>query len=80
MSEVLGWAVHQPKQALELLAFNAGLLQSEEVEIAVDQCGICHSDLSCINSVFIFLTYSIIKIRHIYIGKIRTRIVLDINC
>jgi uncharacterized zinc-type alcohol dehydrogenase-like protein len=50
MTEINGWAAHGAKQKLELYTFEAGELQAEEVEIAVDHCGICHSDLSMLNN------------------------------
>jgi uncharacterized zinc-type alcohol dehydrogenase-like protein len=45
-----GWASHGPKQKLERFSYNPGPLGSKEVEIAVENCGLCHSDLSIINN------------------------------
>ncbi|WP_114238702.1 NAD(P)-dependent alcohol dehydrogenase [Dyella sp. C9] len=50
MSHMQGWAVQQAGQPLVLTAFDLGPLGAEEVEVAVDYCGICHSDLSMINN------------------------------
>ena len=50
MTEILGWAAQAAKQKLELRSFNLGDLPPEEVEIAVEHCGICHSDLSVLNN------------------------------
>lgn len=50
MSEIYGWAATSPRQSLELSTFKWAELDPEEVEIAVDHCGLCHSDLSCINN------------------------------
>ncbi len=50
MTEIRGWATHGPKQKLELFTYQAGTLGPEEVEIAVEHCGLCHSDLSIINN------------------------------
>lgn len=50
MTEIRGWATHGPKQKLELFTYQAGTLGAEEVEIAVEHCGLCHSDLSIINN------------------------------
>jgi uncharacterized zinc-type alcohol dehydrogenase-like protein len=50
MTEIHGWAAHSAKQKLELYSFDAGELQPEDVEIAVEHCGICHSDLSMLNN------------------------------
>lgn len=50
MSEIRGWASHGAKQELKPYTFDAGPLGPEEVEIAVEHCGLCHSDLSVINN------------------------------
>ncbi|MDD1606884.1 MAG: alcohol dehydrogenase catalytic domain-containing protein, partial [Methylococcaceae bacterium] len=50
MTEIHGWAARGPKQKLELYTFDAGQLAPEDVEIAVEHCGICHSDLSILNN------------------------------
>ncbi len=50
MTEIQAWASHGPSQKLERFAFNPGALGPEDVEIAVDYCGLCHSDLSIINN------------------------------
>lgn len=50
MTEIKAWASHGPKQKLERFSYNPGPLGSEEVEIAVEYCGLCHSDLSIINN------------------------------
>ena len=49
MTEIHAWASHGPKQRLEPFSFNLGSLGPEEVEIVVEHCGLCHSDLSIIN-------------------------------
>jgi uncharacterized zinc-type alcohol dehydrogenase-like protein len=36
--------------ALEPFDYDPGALKDEEVEIDVESCGICHSDLSMINN------------------------------
>ena len=38
------------KQALQPFEYNPGPLGSEQVEIAVESCGICHSDLSMLDN------------------------------
>lgn len=50
MSTITGWAATAAGQPLELTTFDVGELGAEEVEVAVDYCGICHSDLSMINN------------------------------
>jgi uncharacterized zinc-type alcohol dehydrogenase-like protein len=50
MSSITGWAASAAGQPLERATFDVGELGVEEVEVAVDYCGICHSDLSMINN------------------------------
>lgn len=49
MTQIQAWASHGPKQELKRYTYDPGPLGAEEVEIAVDYCGLCHSDLSIIN-------------------------------
>lgn len=50
MSTMKGWAAQGAGKPLVLSEFDLGPLGAEEVEVAVDYCGICHSDLSMINN------------------------------
>jgi uncharacterized zinc-type alcohol dehydrogenase-like protein len=50
MTQIHGWAARGAKQPLVPYEFDAGPLGPEEVEIAVDSCGLCHSDLSVVNN------------------------------
>ncbi len=50
MAKTCGWAAHQAKQALVPYEFDLGLLGAQEVEVAVEYCGLCHSDLSVLNN------------------------------
>lgn len=50
MSTVKAYAASSPKAALQPFKFTQGPLGEEEVEIAVDYCGICHSDLSVLHN------------------------------
>ncbi|RCS29135.1 NAD(P)-dependent alcohol dehydrogenase [Rhodanobacter denitrificans] len=50
MSSITGWAASAAGQPLKLATFDVGDLGAEEVEVAVDYCGICHSDLSMIGN------------------------------
>ena len=45
-----GWAATAPGAALERHSYDPGPLGAEEVEIAVEYCGICHSDQSMIDN------------------------------
>ena len=45
-----GWAATKQGEALAPLEFDAGELHPEQVQIKVESCGICHSDLSMIDN------------------------------
>src|SRR5690349_8362074 len=40
------WAAKAPKQPMVLEALDLGRLGADDVEVAVEHCGLCHSDLS----------------------------------
>jgi uncharacterized zinc-type alcohol dehydrogenase-like protein len=44
------WVAKAPKQPLVLEAVDLGPLGPEDVEVAVEHCGLCHSDLSVLNN------------------------------
>jgi uncharacterized zinc-type alcohol dehydrogenase-like protein len=50
MSIIHAWAAHSPKQALVPYEYEAGELGPDEIEIAVEYSGLCHSDLSVLNN------------------------------
>jgi len=45
-----GWAATAPRAALQPYQYQPGALGAEEVEVAVEYCGICHSDQSMIDN------------------------------
>lgn len=57
---IRAWAATGPKQPLERYEYDPGALGPEEVEIAVETCGICHSDLSIINNEWGISTYPVV--------------------
>jgi uncharacterized zinc-type alcohol dehydrogenase-like protein len=69
MTSIQGWAVHSPKQKLELFTFEAGPLGSEEVEIEIEHCGICHADLSMIKNEWGMSQFPLIP-GHEVVGKV----------
>ncbi|OQK16814.1 alcohol dehydrogenase [Methyloprofundus sedimenti] len=69
MTEIQAWASHGPKQKLERFAFNPGALDPEGVEIAVEYCGLCHSDLSIINNDWGISQYPVVP-GHEAIGRV----------
>jgi len=50
MTMIKAYAAMEAGGALEPYEFDAGELGRNEVEIAVESCGLCHSDLSMINN------------------------------
>src|SRR3954462_14227025 len=44
------WVAKSAKQPMALETIDPGSLGGEEVEVAVDYCGLCHSDLSALNN------------------------------
>jgi alcohol/geraniol dehydrogenase (NADP+) len=44
------WVAKKAKQPLVLETVDLGPIQAEDVEIAVENCGLCHSDLSVLNN------------------------------
>jgi uncharacterized zinc-type alcohol dehydrogenase-like protein len=69
MTEIHGWAARGAKQKLELYTFDAGQLKPEEVEVAVEHCGICHSDLSLRNNDWGNAQYPVI-LGHEAVGRV----------
>ena len=50
MTAVQAWAARAAGRPLERFEFDAGPLGADEVEIAVEHCGVCHSDLSMLHN------------------------------
>ena len=44
------WVAKAPKQPMALETVDPGPLGAEDVEVAVEHCGLCHSDLSVLNN------------------------------
>ena len=51
------YAVDSPESGFELREFDEGPLGRDEVEVAVEYCGICHSDLSMMRNEWGMTTY-----------------------
>ena len=47
---VHAWATKGPNQRLVPYTYEAGELAADDVEIAVENCGLCHSDVSVMNN------------------------------
>lgn len=69
MTTVRAWAALAAGQRLERYDYSPGPLGAEEVEIAVEYCGLCHSDLSMIDNAWQFSTYPLVP-GHEAVGRI----------
>lgn len=69
MKQIKAWATHGPKEKLVPYEFDPGPLKPEEVEVEVEHCGLCHSDLSVINNDWGISKYPLIP-GHEVVGKI----------
>lgn len=69
MATIKAWAAKGPNQPLEPFEYDPGPLGAEEVEIAVDHCGICHSDLSVLRDEWGLSTYPAV-LGHEVIGRV----------
>jgi len=69
MSQIQAWASHGSKQKLERYTYDLGPLGAEEVEISIDYCGLCHSDLSIVNNEWGITKYPVVP-GHEVVGTI----------
>ena len=69
MSKIKSYAAPQAGAELELYEYDAGDLKPEDVEIQVEYCGICHSDLSMIDNEWGFSQYPLVA-GHEVIGRV----------
>jgi uncharacterized zinc-type alcohol dehydrogenase-like protein len=69
MSKVRAWAAQAAGQKLERYDYTPGPLGDEEVDIAVEHCGLCHSDLSMIDNDWKFSAYPLVP-GHEVVGRI----------
>jgi uncharacterized zinc-type alcohol dehydrogenase-like protein len=63
------WVAPAAKASMVLETVDLGPLGSEEVEVAVENCGLCHSDISALNNEWGFSQYPSI-LGHEVIGRI----------
>ena len=66
---IRAWAAKEAGGRLEAYEYEPGPLGSEEVEIEVDYCGICHSDLSMLDNEWGISTYPFVP-GHEAIGRV----------
>src|SRR5579859_3176579 len=63
------WVTSGPKKTMVLESVDLGPLGAEEVEIAVEHCGVCHSDVSVLNNDWGISQYPVV-LGHEIIGKV----------
>ncbi|AFY61161.1 NAD(P)-dependent alcohol dehydrogenase [Synechococcus sp. PCC 6312] len=66
---IQAYAAHEPGGQLQPFSYDPGPLPPDAVEIAVDYCGLCHSDLSMINNEWGISQYPLVP-GHEVVGKI----------
>jgi uncharacterized zinc-type alcohol dehydrogenase-like protein len=69
MNRIRAWAAPKAGAPLESFEFDPGPLGAEEVEIAVEHCGICHSDLSMLDNEWGITRYPFVP-GHEAIGRV----------
>ena len=69
MTVIKAWAAHGPKEKLVPYEFDAGPLKAGEIEVQVEYCGLCHSDLSVLNNEWGISQYPFVP-GHEVIGRI----------
>ena len=69
MTHFRGWAAHSKTDPLERLDFDPGPMDAEDVEIAVEYCGVCHSDLAMVESEWFPTSYPVVP-GHEVVGTI----------
>jgi len=68
-STIHALAALSPKSALQSFEYNPGPLGAEQVEIEVETCGICHSDLSMLDNDWGMTAYPFVP-GHEVVGKV----------
>jgi uncharacterized zinc-type alcohol dehydrogenase-like protein len=69
MATIRSWAAQTPGGPLQPYVYDPGLLAAEDVEIAVEHCGVCHSDLSVLDNEWGITTYPLVP-GHEAIGRV----------
>ncbi|MFN4243592.1 MAG: NAD(P)-dependent alcohol dehydrogenase [Tepidisphaerales bacterium] len=69
MPTIHAYAAHRAGAPLEPFSYDPGPLGEEEVEIEVESCGICHSDLSVVNDEWGISRYPVVP-GHEVIGRV----------
>ena len=68
-SPIQAFAATAPKAPLQAFEYTPGALGDEDVEIAVESCGICHSDLSMLDNEWGFSDFPLV-LGHEVVGRV----------
>ena len=60
MTHVKAWAATEAGGALAPFEYDLGPIGADEVDISVDHCGICHSDVSMIDNEWGMTAYPLV--------------------
>ena len=69
MNTIRAWAAPAAGKALQTYEFDAGVMGDEEVEVKVEHCGICHSDLSMLDNAWGMTAYPFVP-GHEIVGRV----------
>lgn len=69
MTKIRAWAARRAGGQLQPFEYDPGPLDADEVEIAVEHCGICHSDLSMLDDEWSMTQYPFVP-GHEVIGRV----------
>ncbi len=69
MTRINAWAAMGRREKLVPYQFDPGPLKADEIEVQVEYCGLCHSDLSVINNEWAFSLYPLVP-GHEVVGRI----------
>ena len=72
------YAAFKPNAQLETYEYDPGPLGDDEVEIKVDYCGICHSDISMIDNAWEMSDYPLVP-GHEVVGTVSQKAVVCIS-
>ena len=68
-SPIQAFAATAPKAPLQAFEYTLGAIGDEDVEIAVESCGVCHSDLSMLDNEWGFSAYPLV-LGHEVVGRV----------
>ena len=69
MTQFRAWAALKSGGPMERLDFDPGAMDAEDVEIEIEHCGVCHSDLAMIDSEWFPANYPVVP-GHEVVGRI----------